>query len=240
MVKNIERERVLITGANRGIGIELAAHYIHAGARVWGTARQAEPEALRALGPAGTSQLDLTDEASITAGVATVTEQLDGLDLLINCAGLDARAYGADPAARGPFDLDGHTFTEVLRANATGPMLVTTEALPLLRAGNDPLVLNVSSQLGSLEVGATMGNDTVYCVSKAALNMWSRKAASALKPEGIAMVMIHPGWVSSDMGGNSAPLTPAESAAAMAETVSQLSLADTGRFIRWDGSDHPF
>lgn len=240
MVKHGERTRVLITGANRGIGLELAASYIAAGAQVWGSARQARPEALEALQPAGVCQLDLTDEDSIVSGVAAVAADLDGLDLLINCAGLDARAYGADPNARGPFDVDGDAFTEVLRANTTGPMLVTREALPLLRAGNDPLVLNVSSQLGSLEVGATMGNDTVYCVSKAALNMWSVKAAASLRSDGIAIVMIHPGWVSSDMGGSSAPMSPAESASAIAATTAGLSLADSGRFIRWDGTDHPF
>jgi NAD(P)-dependent dehydrogenase (short-subunit alcohol dehydrogenase family) len=77
-------------------------------------------------------------------------------------------------------------------------------------------------------------------MSKAALNMLSVKTADALRPEGIAVVMLHPGWVQTDMGGASAPLTVAESADAIVRTVDALTLADSGRFVRWDGSDHPW
>lgn len=233
-------KRVLITGAGRGIGLELARRLIADGHEVWGTARQPSPRALSNLGPAGVLAMDLADEASVVTAAEGLARETDGLDLLINCAGLDARAFGAAPHKRGAFDVDAHTFTEVTRVNATGPMIVTRELLPLLRKGRDPLVLNVSSQLGSMQAAATMGNDTSYCVSKAALNMWSVKAAAELRPEGIAVVMLHPGWVSSDMGGSAAPMTPTESADAIVATISELSLEDTGRFIRWDGTDHPW
>ncbi len=231
--------RIFVTGANRGLGLELVRQWLAAGHQVWGSAREADPGDLLALRPAGAVQLDLGDEASIETGLAALGGQVDGLDLLVNCAGLDARAFGVDDP-RGPFDVDASVMNEVMRINATGPMLVTREALPLLRAGDDPLVLNISSQLGSMEVAATKGRDTVYCMSKAALNMWSVKAASALRPEGIGVVMLHPGWVSTDLGGASAALTPPESARAIVETVSSLTIQDSGRFITWDGADHPW
>lgn len=236
--------RILITGANRGLGRELAKTWIAGGHEVWGSARTADPAEFLALAPAGSISLDLGDEASIVSGFEALATQIDHLDLLVNCAGLDARAFGIEDP-RGPFDVDAEPFTEVIRINATGPMLVTREALPLLRAGataspSGAMVLNISSQLGSMQVAATKGRDTSYCVSKAALNMWSVKAAKALQDERIAMVMLHPGWVSTDMGGSSADLTPTESATAIVATVDALTLNDSGRFINWDGSDHPW
>ena len=231
--------RILITGANRGLGLELARHWIAGGHEVWGSARTSDPTAFLALEPAGSITLDLGDEASIVAGFDALGSHIDHLDLLVNCAGLDARAFGVEDP-RGPFDVAAEHVNEVMRINATGPMLVTREALPLLRSSESAMVLNVSSQLGSMQVAATKGRDTSYCVSKAALNMWSVKAAVALRNEQIAVVMLHPGWVSTDMGGPSAELTPTESATAIVDSVSRLTFADTGRFIRWDGSDHPW
>ena len=241
--------RILITGANRGLGLELAKTWIAGGHEVWGSARTADPTDFLALEPAGVITLDLGDEASIVAGFEALATQIDSLDLLVNCAGIDARAFGIEDP-RGPFDVEAEPFTEVIRINATGPMLVTREALPLLRAAvngrsgrvpsSNVMVLNVSSQLGSMEVAATKGRDTSYCVSKAALNMWSVKAAKALKEERIAMVMLHPGWVSTDMGGSSADLTPTESATSIVAAVEALTLDDSGRFINWDGSEHPW
>ncbi len=233
-------QRVLITGANRGLGLELARILIERGDRVWGTARSPQPAALAALAPEGILTMDLAEEPQIVAAMSKLADRTDGLDLLINCAGIDARAVGAAPAARGPFDLDGDTFTAVTRVNATGPMLVTREALPLLRAGDRATVLNISSQLGSMEVAATSGNDTAYCVSKAALNMVTVKTAAALKDEAITVVAMHPGWVRTDMGGDAAPLSSVESATSIIDVVDQLTLADSGRFLRWDGTEHPW
>jgi NAD(P)-dependent dehydrogenase (short-subunit alcohol dehydrogenase family) len=232
--------RIFITGANRGLGYELTRLFINRGDTVWGAGRPGRTERLRALQPAGVVEMDLVDETSVAAAVGEVGAELGALDLLINCAGIDARAVGGTEDARGPFDFDATTFTAVSVVNVTGPMVVTREALPLLRQGTDPLVLNVSSQLGSMQVGAEKGRDAAYCVSKAALNMLSVKSAAALRPEGIAVVMLHPGWVSTDMGGGSAPLTPVESATAIVETLAELSLTDSGRFINWDGTDHPW
>lgn len=228
--------RIVLTGAGRGLGRALAERWVAAGDEVWGCTRTgASPAAL-----AGCVEMDLADEASIVAGAERLAEQLDGIDLLVNCAGVDARAFGGDEDHRGPFDIDAATLQSVMAVNVTGPMVLTRELLPMLRRGSSSMVLNVSSQLGSMQVAATKGRDTVYCMSKAALNMLSVKTADVLRPEGIGVVMLHPGWVQTDMGGPSAQLTIAESADAIVRTVDGLTLADSGRFIRWDGSDHPW
>ncbi len=227
---------MVITGVNRGLGRALAERFVGAGHRVWGTSRTGEAPS----GLVSTTPLDLRDEASIVTAASHILGETSAVDLLINCAGADARSFGAPADERGPFDFDAETFNAVLDANVTGPMLVTRHLLPVLRSGRNPMIVNVSAQLGSMQVAARMGRDTAYCVSKAALNMLSVKSAAALRPDGIAVVMLHPGWVATDMGGPSAHLSVDESANAIVETIERLTLADTGRFVRWDGHDHPW
>ena len=229
--------RVLVTGANRGLGLELVRAFVAAGDHVWGSAREERPRALLDLDPAGTVRLDLGDEASIQEAVDALRDDVDGLDLLLNVAAVDSRAFGT---GRGPLDVTANAFSAVMEINVTGPLMATRACLPLLQAGSGPMVVNVSSQLGSMQLAASMGSDTAYCVSKAALNMLSVKLSGALRADGIGVVMIHPGWVSTDMGGDAATLSPRESAEALTETISQLTLEDSGRFLRWDGADHPW
>lgn len=231
--------RVFITGIGRGIGAELAKAMAARGHTVWGSVRRPPPDDVAAA-VAGTVTMDVADEGSITAGIADLADHLDSLDVLVNCAGIDARSAGADGDQRGTFDLDANQFNTVLNTNITGPMVVTREALPLLRAGTDALIVNISSQLGSMQFAVGAGSDTVYCVSKAGLNMLTVKTAATVQADGIAAVMIHPGWVQTDMGGPAASLTATESATAMADTIDRLTMADSGRFIRWDGTDHPW
>ena len=232
----MDPRRVVITGVNRGLGRALAERLVGRGDRVWGTSRTGEaPEGLEAC-----VRLDLTDEVSIVAAADRIGADTDGIDLLINSAGADARSFGAPAGRRGPFDFDADTFNAVLDVNVTGPMLVTRHLLPFVRAGRDPMIVNISSQLGSMQVASRKGRDTAYCVSKAALNMWSVKSAAALRPDGIGVVMVHPGWVATDMGGPSADLSIDESADAIVSTIGRLTIADTGRFICWDGHDHPW
>lgn len=187
---------------------------------------------------AGCVPLELRDEQSIIDAVASIQEQTEAIDLLINCAGLNGNSFGASDSDCGPLDIDADVFNAVIEANTTGPMLVTKHALPMLQRGTDALIVNISSQLGSMQAAVNMGPDTAYCVSKAALNMLSVKTAAELRSQNIGVVMMHPGWVATDMGGPSASLSVDESGASIVDTISQLSFADTGRFITWDGSDH--
>ena len=235
---------IVITGVGRGLGAEIAERFGERGDRVWGTVRagrRGHADRMETAGMlAGVVEMDIGDEESVVAASAELRQRIDHVDVLINCAGLDARAFDVPADERGPFDVDANVFSEIMRINATGPMMVTRELLGLLGNAGAPLIVNISSQLGSMQVAATKGRDTAYCVSKAALNMWSVKAAVHLRAEGIGVVMVHPGWVQTDMGGPTAPLTPLESSTAIADTIDGLSLADSGRFLRWDGTDHPW
>lgn len=228
--------RVLITGVNRGLGRALAVRFVERGHRVWGTSRTGDAPA----GLESVTALDLADEASIVSAAEAIAGQTDAIDLLINSAGADARSFGGSEDHRGPFDFDADTFNAVLDVNVTGPMLVTRHLLPLLRRGESPMIVNVSSQLGSMQVAAGKGRDTAYCVSKAALNMLSVKSAAALAPDGVGVVMLHPGWVATDMGGARAEFEVGPISATIATTIEGLTIDDTGRFIRWDGHDHPW
>ena len=229
-------KRALVTGVGRGLGRELAHRLAGKGHEVWGTTRDGVTD----LEITGCVALDLEHEKTIIDAAAALGECVGALDLLVNCAGADAREFGAGDDDRGPFDFDAQTFNAVLNVNVTGPMLVTRHVLPLLRRGDAPMVVNISSQLGSMQVAARKGRDTAYCVSKAALNMFGVKAAAALRSDGIGVVMLHPGWVQTDMGGAKAPMTIDESSSAIVDTIGSLSLADSGRFVRWDGHDHPW
>jgi NAD(P)-dependent dehydrogenase (short-subunit alcohol dehydrogenase family) len=232
----VQQRRIVITGVNRGLGRALAERFVERGHRVWGTSRNGDAPA----GVVSCTHLDLRAEGSIIDAADRVAQETDGIDLLINSAGADARSFGASDDHRGPFDFDAATFNAVLEANVTGPMLVTRHLLPLLARGSSPMIVNVSSQLGSMQVAARKGRDTAYCVSKAALNMLSVKSAAELGDAGIGVVMLHPGWIATDMGGPSAPLDVDDVSRTIASTIDALTIDDSGRFIRWDGHDHPW
>lgn len=228
---------IVITGAGRGLGLGLATRLAAAGDRVIGTARRPDTAAELAAVADRVIALDVADDASISAAVDAVAD-LDHIDVLINNAGIDARAVGAEAEARGPLDLGRADFLAVLDVNAVGPLLVTRALLPQLRAAEGAVVLNVSSQLGAMTFGHRGGRDIAYNASKSALNMVTVRTATELEADGVALIALHPGWVQTDMGGSAATLTIDESTQAIVETLGRLTLADTGRFIRWDGTTH--
>lgn len=233
------KRRVLITGANRGLGLELARQCQARGDAVWAGCRAPESaHELQALDGVRVVPLDVTQAESVRAFGEAVAAETGGLDLLVNNAGVNAQAFGADPAKSGVLDLDPAHFTAQMDVNAIGPMLVTRALLPLLETPSSALVVNVSSQLGSLARPVSARHDVGYNASKAALNMITSALASALGARGVAAVAIHPGWVQTDMGGAEAPLTAQASAAAMLATFDRLGPADTGRFLNWDGTPH--
>mgnify|MGYP002629393821 CR=1 FL=1 len=230
---------VVITGANRGLGLELVRTYLEAGEIVHAACRRPEEAtALVELGPASITALDVADAESIERFGAAVCAASPSIDLLVNNAGLNATAFGADRAHVGPFEIDPEHFMGQVRANAVGPMLVTRALLESLKADAGAMVLNISSQLGAMTVGGAAGNDIGYNASKAALNMVTVRTANLLASDGVSVVAMHPGWLRTDMGGAQAALDPAETADVIRATLSTLGPDASGYFIRWDGTAH--
>ncbi len=223
---------VVVTGARRGLGVSLAEQFEAAGADVLAAARSGS-----ACGSQVHPPLDIGDEASIKVFAASIERPVD---VLVNNAAIDARVLGAHGDERGPLKLSPDNFLAQTRVNAVGPMLLTRALLPRLEAAPGAKVVNITSQLGSMWYGAEHGRDMGYNASKAALNAVTVRTAGVLRPKGIVVVALHPGWVRTDMGGSSAALGPDEAAAAIVGTVSGLTIDDTGRFLRWDGTDHPW
>ncbi|MEU1195588.1 SDR family NAD(P)-dependent oxidoreductase [Streptomyces sp. NPDC005813] len=219
----------LVTGANRGIGREVARQLAAAGHTVLVTARSAEAaaEAARAVGPdARPLRLDVTSEADITA----LARDLDALDVLVNNAAITYDTWQRATTA----DLD--VVREAAETNLYGPWRLTQALLPLLRASAHPRIVNVSSEAASL---AGMGGGTpAYSASKAALNALTRMLAAELRGDGVLVNAVCPGWVATDMGGPGG--RPVEEGAA--SVVWAATLPDdgpTGGFFR-DGRSLPW
>ena len=222
---------VLITGANRGIGLELARQYSEAGWQVIGTARQPDRATeLANLNNARVVQLDVTEQDS----VVRLANELSGqsIDLLINNAGIL-------PMMRTVADIDIDQFEYALAVNSTGPVRVTQALLPNLRSGQQKKIINITSNLGSI-TDNTHGGFYGYRESKAALNMFTRSLAADLRPEGFICIVMHPGWVQTDMGGASAPVPVKESANGIRSVVDNLAPEDSGKFWIFNGEQTPW
>lgn len=215
-----ESRSVLITGANRGIGLELARQYAAEGWRVIGTARNPEAATeLRATG-AEVRQLDVTDQASVDR----LAKDLAGMpiDMLINNAGIQSLMWTLA-------EIDIDKFETLFDVNTLGPIRMVRALLPNLQAGKSRRIINITSNLSSI-AGNTEGAFYGYRESKAALNMFTRSIAAELGPAGFICVVLHPGWVQTDMGGPDAPLRVRESVLGMRGVIENLSSADNGTF----------
>lgn len=222
----------LITGANRGIGLEFARQLAADGWTVIGTARTpADATDLAATG-ARVEALDVADPASVEA----LANRLDGMpiDLLINNAG-----RGASPRSGKLSGIDFDAVRDVIAVNTIGPMRVTQALLPNLQAGAGKLIVSISSRLASVELNTSAGYYG-YRESKTALNMFMRSLAAELKPDGFRCIAISPGWVRTDMGGPEATLSPEQSVGGMLRVLSTLTIDDSGGYFSYDGGRLPW
>ena len=226
---------VLITGANRGIGLEFAKEYYAAGWNVIATAR--EPGAAKELKELGEGvrivQLDVTSAESVAAMTKTLDKQ--PIDLLINNAGVGVGTEGG----KGLENLKMEDFERVFQVNTVGPVRVTQALLPNLRAGKGKKIVGISSGLGSVTWN-NGGGYYGYRESKAALDMFMRTLAAELKPEGFICIPIIPGWVKTDMGGPNAQLSPEQSVSGMRKVIDGLKPEDSGKFWSHDGTNVPW
>jgi len=217
----------VVTGGNRGIGLEFARQLAERGERVIATAR--EPEKVTALRdlPVRIEPLDVSDPGS----VSEFARRLDGapVDVLIHNAGIGAAGPGIER-------LDMDEMERYFSVNTIGPLRVTQALLPNLRAGARKLIVGISSGLASLE-GNTGGGWYGYRAAKAALNMFVRTLAQELRREGFICVLLDPGWVKTDMGGLGAPTPPEQSVRAMLKVMDRLSPSESGRFFNSRGKE---
>ena len=221
---------VLLIGASRGIGLEMARQYRQDGWRVIGTARDdAGLARLRAL-DCEALRMDVADPAS-NSGLAW---QLDGekLDVAIYVAGVIDRADTTTPPMR-------ETFDRLMHTNVMGAAMALPQTAPMLQEAGGVFAV-ISSVMGSL-AQTQSGGSALYRISKAALNMWMR-CAQFDHPK-LCCVAFHPGWVQTDMGGAQAPLTPVQSAADLRQTLERVRAHRAqyqGAFLNHDGSPLPW
>jgi NAD(P)-dependent dehydrogenase (short-subunit alcohol dehydrogenase family) len=215
---------VLITGANRGIGLEFARQYSADDWDVVATVREDSPE-LDALG-VRVERLDMRNLDS----VAGFGERLDSLDLLIANAG----TYGPKSPESGQ---EGEEWLETFAVNTVAPYLLAKSVLPLVERVGGKLIA-VSTRMGSIEDN-TSGGYIAYRSSKTALN--SAWKSLAIDNDGkVTCAVIHPGWVQTRMGGRSAPLSPEDSVSGMRKVIEDLTPEDSGAFFSHDGSQIPW
>ncbi len=227
---------ILITGANRGIGLEFARGYASDGWRVHACCRDPDrAEALREIAQGSGDRvrlhrLDVTDGPGVAELASDLAEE--SIDILLNNAGV----YGP---RTGFGETDYEAWSRVLTVNLLGPLRMAEGFLAQVIRSERKLIVNISSNLGSLANNSS-GGAYIYRSSKAALNAVSKSLSIDLKDRGVTVVMFHPGWVGTDMGGPGASIEPKESVAGMRAVIERLSSQDNGRFFNYDGSELPW
>jgi NAD(P)-dependent dehydrogenase (short-subunit alcohol dehydrogenase family) len=226
----------LITGANRGLGLEFARQYLADGWQVYAACRDpSSASELRRLADASDHNLriltlDVTNPASVKAAAV----KLDGqaIDLLLNNAGIGG------PRGQTIGNIDYEAWANVLDANTMGPMRVSEAFVDHVARSERKLIVTLTSGMGSL-ADNTSGGSIAYRSSKAAVNMVMRSLAHDLAPLGITCVVVNPGWVRTDMGGPHATLTPTESVTMLRHLIETLGPARSGKFFNYDGREYP-
>ena len=222
---------VFITGANRGIGLALARNFTDAGFSVIGTARK--PEQATALKETGArvEQLDVTDQASVDAMARRMAET--PIDILINNAGIK----GDD--SKDMASLDVESMEWVLNVNTLGPVRVMKALFPNVQSSGRKMFVNISSTMGSIERN-TWGCCAGYRASKSALNSINKTFAVDFGKQGVTFVVMHPGYVQTDMNEGKGNITPNQSGAGLMNVITGLDASDNGKFYDWQGNELPW
>ena len=230
-------QTVLITGANRGLGLEFCRQYADAGWRVLACCRNPGTAAAlnKLAGQYAVIQVEALDVADF-AQIDTLSAQLadTAIDVLINNAGV----YG-DDSNRKFGNLDYPAWSATLHVNALAPVKMAEAFLPQLERSDKKLIVTISSLMGSISDN-TGGGSIFYRSSKAALNAAMKSLSIDLKPRSVGVLIFHPGWVLTDMGGPNALIGAQESVAGMRRAIDGFTLAQTGSFIKYDGTLLPW
>jgi len=214
----------LVTGANRGIGLELTLQLLDSGYNVHATYRSSKGGLEEIKNSAlNIHQMDVRSKEEITA----VIKSIGSLDLLINNAGI------GDGRWQSISEIDMEHALEVLNVNAVSPVLVTQQVLPIL--SDRSTIVMISSLMGSIS-DCISGRSYAYRASKTALNMFSMAMKNELDGMGSSLLIIHPGWVETDMGGPNAPLSVDESVRGIMQRITEQNMSMSGRFVQFDGT----
>ena len=232
----------LVTGANRGIGLEYVRQLAAAGETVIATARDPE-HALELSGLAAANPqvrieaLDLEDRASVTA----LGQRLSGvaIDVLLNNAGLYGGSWDNSSHRQSRDSMDYDLWEQIMRINVMAPFQLVQELRGNLEAGQRKLVINMSSDLGSIANNA-QGQSYAYRSSKAALNMVTKGLSVELAPQGFTVISMAPGWTQTDLGGTAAQWPVEESVANQRKVIATITAQDNGRFVDLLGRSVPW
>lgn len=230
---------VLITGCSRGLGLGFCEKFLNEGWRVFAGARAPkESKGLMSLKEKYPDDLilfsiDMISEKSICDAYQTVSQETNSLDVLINNAG----RYGKRESELEKLDLEDTVLT--FQTNALGPIRVIRTFLSLIRKGKEKKIISITSKMGSIQDNQEGGSYS-YRISKAALNMIGKTMALEFQNEGITSIVLHPGWVKTDMGGSNAPIDISTSINGMFNVITSLTQKQNGSFLRHDGTRIPF
>jgi NAD(P)-dependent dehydrogenase (short-subunit alcohol dehydrogenase family) len=235
---------LLMTGANRGLGLGMTGLFADAGWTIHACCRKPDAaDELKAIADKGDVHIHALDVGDFAA-IESLAAELKGtaIDVLFNNAGImNATQKSFDPTdtsdAFGNLDFDG--WMQILRINVMAPARMTECFVGHVAASDRKTICNMSSIMGSIG-GNDSGSWYAYRTSKAALNMVTRSLAADLKDQDITVVSLHPGWVRTSMGGPSAALSPEESVSGLFEVVSGIKPENSGELICWDGGTLPW
>ncbi|MHA1977186.1 MAG: SDR family oxidoreductase [Candidatus Hodarchaeales archaeon] len=225
---------ILITGANRGLGLEFVNQYLNRGEEVVATFREnndtSDLKMYKDKFPTNLTlvPMDITSSDSRAKAFAEVKSKFSILDILINNAGMTGRRdlkFGS---------LYEDDMLEVFNVNAISAVLIAEEFAQLFKEKSR--IINISSRMGSISASETRSN-FVYCASKAALNMFTKLLSNSLREKGIIVNSLHPGWVKTRMGTQSAPIEQKDSIAGMIQVIDSLTAEETGKFFDWQGNE---
>jgi NAD(P)-dependent dehydrogenase (short-subunit alcohol dehydrogenase family) len=229
--------RILITGSSRGIGFALTKVFAEKGWNVIATCRNPERasmlhELVRSNGQIRICQLDVADFNSITDLKETLEDER--IDVLLNNAGIYGENSGQNFGG-----LNYPSWRETFEVNTLGPIKMAETFFEQVQKSERKIIATISTMMSSLTENFD-GRHYIYRSTKAALNMVLKNLSIDMKPQGITVLILHPGWVRTDMGGGEAPLSPSESAIGLYEVISNATLPDTGKFYAYDGKTIPW
>ncbi|MCE7742794.1 MAG: SDR family oxidoreductase [Candidatus Heimdallarchaeota archaeon] len=237
-------KNILITGASRGLGLEFVNQYLRKGERIFACNRNPEKYSeLKELKSEYQDKLtlinlDVTNQKSRNEAFEEISKITNQIDILINNAGI---RFGGEKYCDELGKLEKEDFGKIYQVNTVAPLMIVEKFLPLLKAGNDTKIINISSSSGCITRRTSKRGGYSYASSKAALNMVTKALSVDLEEYNITVISLHPGWVKTTMELTvNAPLVPEESVTGMINLIANLRIKETGKFFDWQGNEMPW